>query len=75
MDRERFKSLILELKRYSLTEGEKRFVELTERWFNEKGELNSEQESLLGGIYGEKKKWGKIIGSPGKGSVTKGTHS
>ena len=42
---------------------------LTEHYFAEKGILNEEQESVLEGIYREKKKLGKGIGLPKKGSV------
>jgi len=73
MDRERFKSVVLSLKRYKLTEGEKRFVELIEEFFNRNGNLNEEQKSLLGGIYREKKKWGEIVDLPEKGPVNKST--
>ena len=66
MDRGRFKSIVSALKQYVLTEREKRFVELTAQHFAEKEILNEEQESVLEGIYREKKKWGKIIGFPGK---------
>ncbi len=66
MDKGRFKSIVLSLKQYALTEEEKRFVELTEQYFAEKGILNEEQESVLEGIHREKKKWGKTIGFPEK---------
>jgi len=48
-------------------------VELIEEFFNRNGNLNEEQESLLGGIYREKKKWGEIVDLPGKGPVNKST--
>jgi len=69
MDKLRFKSIVSALKQYVLTEVEKRFVGLTEHYFAEKGILNEEQESVLEGIYREKKKLGKGIGLPKKGSV------
>ncbi len=42
---------------------------MTEQYFDEKGILNDEQESVLEGMYGEQKKWGRIAGLPEKGSV------
>jgi hypothetical protein len=69
MDKGRFKSIVSALKQYPLTEGEKRFVDLTEHYFAEKGILNEEQESALEGIYREKKKFGKDIGFHEKRSV------
>jgi len=69
MDKLRFKSIVSALKQYVLTEVEKRFVVLTEQHFAEKGILNEEQESVLEGIYREKRKLGKGIGLPDKGSV------
>ena len=69
MDKGRFNSIVSALKQYALTDGEKRFVDLTGQIFAEKGILNEEQESALDGIYREKRKWGKGIGSPGKESV------
>jgi hypothetical protein len=73
MDKGRFKSIVSALKQYALTEGERRFVGLTERYFAEKGILNEEQESALEGIYREKKKYGKGMGFPEKGSVKNST--
>lgn len=64
MDKGRFKSIVTGLKQYALTEGEKHFVDLTERCFTDKGILNEEQESVLEGMYREKKKYGKVIGFP-----------
>ena len=64
MDRGRFTSIVSELKQYALTEREMRFVELTAQHFAEKEILNEEQESLLEGIYREKRKWGKLLVSP-----------
>ena len=69
MDKGRFKSIVSALKQYPLTEVEKRFVHLTEQHFSEKGILNEEQESVLEGIYREKKKNGKAIGFPEHRSV------
>jgi len=69
MDKGRFKSIVSALKQYPLTEVEKRFVRLTEQHFAEKGILNEEQESVLEGIYREKKKNGKVIGFPEHRSV------
>ena len=69
MDKGRVKSILSALKQCALTEGEKRFVDLIGLYFAEKGILNEEQESALDGIYREKRKWGKGIGSPGKESV------
>ncbi len=66
MDKDRFKSVVSVLKRYELTKGQKRFVQLTEQYFYEKGILNDEQESALEGIYREQKKWGKSQASPNK---------
>jgi hypothetical protein len=68
MDKGRFKSIVSALKQYPLTEVEKRFVRLTEQHFAEKGILNEEQESVLEGIYREKKKYGKGIDFFGKRS-------
>jgi len=73
MDKRRFKSIVSGLKQYALNEGEKRFVDLTEQYFAVKGILNEEQESALEGIYREKKKWGKAIGFPKKGSAKNST--
>ncbi len=66
MDKGRFKSIVSALRQYELMEGEKQFVELTEQYFTEKGKLNEEQESVLEGIYREKRTCGKVIGFPEK---------
>ena len=73
MDKDRFKSVVSALKRYELTEGQKRFVDLTEQYFDEHGTLNEEQESVLEGVYREQKKWGMIKGFPERG-VLRSSH-
>ena len=39
---------------YELTLREKQFIEAVEKYFNEKGVLTGQQESILEGIYREK---------------------
>jgi hypothetical protein len=53
-----FKFLTSELKRYELTEIEKRFVSLAGEHFTRRGILSEQQETVLRGIYTEKKRWG-----------------
>ena len=73
MDKVRLNSITSALRQYALTEAEKQFVKLAEQHFDKNGILNEEQESALEGIYREKKKWGKGIGFPEKGSFKSST--
>ncbi len=54
MDDKRLKCILVGLKRYELTLREKQFIEAVEKYFNEKGMLTDQQESILEGIYREK---------------------
>jgi len=69
MDNKRFRSIASALKHYRLTEMEKRFVELTEQVHNQNGILTEQQESILEGIYREKKRWSKNRDFPAKREV------
>jgi len=55
MDQVRFRSILSSLERYELTLREKQFVEAIERYFHENGRVTDQQESVLKGIYREKK--------------------
>jgi hypothetical protein len=57
MDKREFRYLTSELRRYELTEIERRFVDLTGRQFNQTGVLSEQQETVLRGIYREKARW------------------
>ena len=57
MDKREFRYLTSELRRYELTEIERRFVDLTGRQFNQTGILSEQQETVLRGIYREKTRW------------------
>ena len=57
MDKREFRYLTSELKRYELTEIEKRFVDLTEKQFSQRGILSEQQETVLRGVYREKARW------------------
>jgi hypothetical protein len=48
---------------------EKRFIELTGYYLDQNGVLTDQQESILEGIYREKKRWRKRIDLPEKGSI------
>jgi hypothetical protein len=54
MDNKRLQCILGGLKRYELTLRERQFVEAVEKYFNEKGVLTDQQESILEGIYREK---------------------
>ena len=54
MNDKRFKCILVGLNRYELTLREKQFIEAVEKYFNEKGVLTGQQESILKGIYREK---------------------
>jgi hypothetical protein len=68
-DNERFRCIICALKHCGLTEIEKRFIELTGHYLDQNGVLTDQQESILEGIYREKKRWRKRIDLPEKGSI------
>jgi len=72
MDNERIRCIICALKRYRLTEMEKRFIELTGHYLDQNGVLTDQQESILEGIYREKKRWRKRIDLP-EGESIKGS--
>jgi len=67
MNGKEFKLLTSELKRYELTEIEKRFISLTGEHFNQWRVLSEQQETVLRGIYREKARWGPL-------SLKKGLH-
>jgi uncharacterized membrane-anchored protein len=54
MDDKRLQCILVGLKRHELTLREKQFIEAVEKYFNEKGVLTDQQESILEGIYREK---------------------
>ena len=68
-DNERFRCIICTLKHCGLTEMEKRFIELTGHYLDQNGVLTDQQESILEGIYREKKRWRKWIDLSEKGSI------
>ena len=68
-DNERFRCIICALKHCGLTEMEKRFIELTGHYLDQNGVLTDQQESILEGIYREKKRWRKRIDLSEKGSI------
>ncbi len=55
MDDKRLQCILVGLKRYELTLREKQFIEAVENYFYEKGMLTDQQQSILEGIYREKK--------------------
>jgi hypothetical protein len=55
MDDKKLNCFLVGLKRYKLTFRERQFVEAVEKYFSEKGVLTDQQESILEGIYREKK--------------------
>ncbi len=73
MDNQKFQSIINALKHYELTAMQKRFIELTGDYLNQNGVLTDEQESILEGIYREKKRWGKRTDLREKGSSRSST--
>ena len=54
MDDKRLQCILLGLKKNELTFRERQFIEAVEKYFNEKGVLTDQQESILEGIYREK---------------------
>jgi len=54
-DNERFRCIIGALKHCGLTEMEKRFIKLTGHYLDQNGVLTDQQESILEGIYREKR--------------------
>jgi uncharacterized membrane-anchored protein len=54
MDQERFRHIVSSLEGHELTLRERQFVEAVEKYFNEKGNVTDQQESVLEGIYKEK---------------------
>jgi hypothetical protein len=73
MDNKRLKFILIGLKRYGLTFQERQFIERIEKYFNEKGVLTDQQESILEGIYKEKKWVGKTFFS--QNNLPKGSSS
>ena len=73
MDDKRLKCILVGLNRYELTLPEKQFIEALEKYFNEKGVLTAQQESILEGIYREKIWMRKTFSS--QNSLTKGSSS
>jgi hypothetical protein len=55
MDQERFRRIRSFLGRYELTIREKQFLEAVEKYFSENGKVTDQQESVLEGIYKEKR--------------------
>jgi len=60
MDLSRLNSIVSGLNDFKLTQHEKRFLELVEASFGERGRLTEEQETMLEGIYREKLKWARL---------------
>ena len=73
MNDKRLKCILVGLNRYELTLREKQFIEAVEKYFNEKGVLTGQQESILEGIYREKIWMGKTFFS--QNNPTKGFSS
>ncbi len=57
MRQEEARGILVALRGYSLASTERRFVELTEEFIDSDGILTEEQETILKGIYREKKRW------------------
>ncbi|MGD0916711.1 MAG: hypothetical protein ABSB22_09645 [Thermodesulfobacteriota bacterium] len=55
MHQERFRGILSVLERHELTLREKQFIEAVTRYFNENGKVTDQQESVLEGIYREKR--------------------
>ncbi len=60
MDLKRLGFIISGLNAFKLTQHEKRFLELVEVYFRERGMLTEEQETMLEGIYKEKLTWERL---------------
>ncbi len=60
MDRKRLNYLISRLKRFELTQCEKKFIELAKGCSRGKGKLTEQQEIILEGICKEKLRWAKL---------------
>jgi len=73
MDNKRLQCMLIVLKRYALTFQEKQFIDRIEKHFNEKGMLTDQQESILEGIFKEKKWIGKNFFS--QNNLSKGSSS
>lgn len=61
MNDERLKCILSGLRTYELTWRESQFVKAVERYFNEHGLLTNQQESILEGIYREKRRTGETV--------------
>lgn len=61
MNDERLKCILLGLNTYELTLRERQFVEAVKKHFNENGMLTDQQDSILEGIYREKRRIGKTV--------------
>ncbi len=61
MDDKRLQCILVGLKRYELTLRERQFIEAVEKYFSEKGMLTDQQQSILEGIYTEKRRIGKTV--------------
>jgi hypothetical protein len=55
MDQKRFECILLLLEHYELTVREKQFIEAVEKYFHENRKVTDQQESILQGIYKEKR--------------------
>ncbi len=61
MDDKRLQCILIGLKRYELTLRERQFIEAVEKYFKEKGILTDQQQSIVEGIYREKRRIGKTV--------------
>ena len=57
MEKERLRCIVSGLDRYELTGLETRFIRSAEQYFEEKGKLTEQQESILEGVYRDKTGW------------------
>jgi len=63
MLKERLERMISGLKRPGLTEREKQFIESAAHHYNQTGGLTEQQESILEGIYREKTRFPRKVGT------------
>jgi hypothetical protein len=61
MNDERLKCILLGLNTYELTLRERQFVEAVKKHFNGNRMLTDQQDSILEGIYREKRRIGKTV--------------
>ena len=73
--KERFKNIIFMLNQFELTAREKHFVVSTNETLDRNGGLTEQQESILRGMFREKRKWGKRVFPPVKTGLPNSSQS